>query len=483
MKAVLVWGNQLNVQHNTAMATAPDVPIIMIEAWNVCRAHKYHKQKLVLVLSAMRSFRDELLSAGKHIIYVQLDPAKNHDWLDELADICQKNNISQLVAMRCSDRPPQTKLEAWCKEQGIPLETTPNDMFLTPQATFSDWAETHKRTQMEVFYRWQRKRLGVLMEGKEPEGGAWNYDAENRRPLPKDDVVPAIDRPELTEHSKILIPFVAEHFADHPGELDIWWLPTTRQQSLDWLQQFLAERLVKFGVYEDAMKSGEVFLYHSALSALMNVGLLHPKEVVEAALATDAPLASREGFIRQIIGWREFMFSLYHYKPLDWKHSNSLGQTKKLEPYWWTLDGDAATEPPFRDVLNRVRQYGYAHHIERLMVLGNYMLLAGYDPAEVYEWFLCMFVDAYEWVMVPNIIGMSQYADGGLDNGGFATKPYISGSNYLQKMGKWWPTGATAKESSFTPMYWDFLDRHKDVLQNNHRLRPLYANRARQTKK
>lgn len=491
MKAVVLWGNQLTIKHNSALLAEPDAPVILIESWNACRKHRYHKQKIVFVLSAMRSFRDELKSMGRTVHYTKLPADQSQTWFATLEKLCRELDITELVTMRQNDRPPQTALENWCKQRGISLQTTPNTLFLTSQSNFADWAEDHKRTQMEIFYRWQRRRLKVLVEpqaGKkdvQPVGGAWNFDAENRAPLPKGINLPHIDSPKPTSYTTELIPFVQKHFADHPGDLSVedWWLPTTRRQALEWLKQFLEQRFVHFGKYEDAMRAGEPFLFHSALSALLNIGLLQSREVVAAALDQDGiPLAGREGFIRQIIGWREFMFSLYHYKPIDWKQSNFLGQTKKLEDYWWTLDADKAPEVPLRDVLVRLKRYGYSHHIERLMVLGNYMLLAGYDPGEVYEWFLCMYVDAYEWVMVPNIIGMSQYADGGLDKGGFATKPYIAGSNYLQKMGKWWPSSAAAKESSYTKLYWDFLDRHRDRLETNHRLRPLYAHRQRPRK-
>jgi deoxyribodipyrimidine photolyase-related protein len=243
-------------------------------------------------------------------------------------------------------------------------------------------------------------------------------------------------------------------------------------QARVWLDQFLKTRIGQFGDYEDAMMKGETFLYHSAVSALLNVGLLSPQEVVDGVLLSKAPLASREGFIRQIIGWREFVFGMYHFKGAEWKNENYLDHEKSLPAWWWNLSG--SPEPPLEDVLYRLNQYGYSHHIERLMVLGNYMLLSQYKPQEVYDWFMSMYVDAYEWVMVPNIYGMSQYADGGLERGGFATKPYISGSNYLQKMGKWWPSAAVAKESQWTKLYWEFLVRNEQKLANNFRLQPLF---------
>ncbi len=484
MKAILVWGTQLTIEHHSALLAEPAAPVLLIESKAMCRKLKYHKQKLLFILTAMREYADELRSAGRTVHYFQLEDCSD-GWFDTLHDVCQSHGIDELVAMRQNDRTPQQKLETWCAQQGVQLAITPNTMFLTPTSQFDEWAEGQKRLQMEMFYRWQRRRMNILMTGSgaaaKPVGGKWNYDSQNRKPLPKQLDLPEITYPAPSKHAADVKVLIEKHFASHPGALDTNWLPTTRRQAEAWLQQFLDKRFANFGDYEDAMRKGENFLYHSALSAVMNVGLLHAEDVVSAALKTthssgaEIPLAAKEGFIRQIIGWREFMFGLYNYFPADWKNRNYLSQHKKLPDWWWQLDASKAPEPPLVDVIVRLQTYGYSHHIERLMVLGNYMLLADYDPREVYDWFMAMYVDSYEWVMVPNIIGMSQFADGGMDNGSFATKPYISGSNYLQKMGQWWPTAAAAKESDWTQMYWQFLGRHQDVLAQNYRLRPLFA--------
>ena len=479
--AVLVWGTQLSIDYNSALKARPAAPVFIIESKGISHKFKYHKQKLAFVLTAMREYADELTASGRTVAYVRLNEGAD-DWYASLEGLCKKHSITTLVAMRQNDRPPQQKLEQWCKQQNIALEITPNTLFLTSTAIFNEWAEDKKRLQMEQFYRWQRQRLGILMEADgKPTGGKWNFDSENRKPLPKNSVLPTIVLPEPSRHRGAVLKIIDEHFADHPGTLDIHWLPTTRQQARAWLRHFLHTRFEHFGDYEDAMLKGEPFLYHSALSALMNIGLLHPQEVITEALAAKAPLASKEGFIRQIIGWREFVFGLYHFKPADWLNDNFLESRQPLPDWWWQLKG--APELPLEDVLGRLKLYGYSHHIERLMVLGNYMLLARYDPREVYDWFMTMYVDAYEWVMVPNIIGMSQYADGGIEHGGFATKPYISGSNYLQKMGKWWPSTAAAKESEWTQMYWEFLARNEDKLAHNFRLRPLFKAAQRHIKK
>ena len=478
--AIIIWGTQLSLEYNSALkAQDESLPVFLIEARDVCTKLKYHKQKLAFVLTAMREFADELTAAGRTVHYVKLDDTEAR-WFASLQNLCRNNDIKQLVAMRQNDRGPQARLEAWCKMHEIELEITPNELFLTSTAQFDEWAESQKRLQMEPFYHWQRRRLNILMNDDKPVGGKWNFDHDNRNPLPKGHVLPAIDFPSPSKHNAEVKRVVQNLFADHPGSLDHNWLPTTRKQARSWLNQFIEERLNGFGDYEDAMRAGETFLYHSALSALLNIGLIHPREVVDAALAADVPLAAKEGFVRQIIGWREFMFGLYHFMPADWKTNNYFDHQKPLPSWWWALDSDAAPEPPLVDVLDRLNRYGYSHHIERLMVLGNYMLLNRYHPREVYDWFMAMYVDSYEWVMVPNVIGMSQYADGGLDADGFATKPYISGSNYLQKMGKWWPSAQAAKESNWTPSYWRFLDDHRYKLSGNFRMQRLLEQAKKQ---
>ena len=474
MKAIVIWGSQLLNEHHSALQAEPTAPVIIIESSDLSRRYKYHKQKLLFVLTAMRDFADELRSDGRTVYYSDIDSSQA-DWFDTLEELCKQHEVKELVVMRQNDKRPQQKLEAWAKQQSIALSITPNTMFLTPTTLFNEWADGQKRLQMEQFYRWQRKRLNILLDSDEkPVGGKWNYDSENRQPLPKIAQLPAIAVPPVSPHAAAVKLVIDKYFADHPGSYDTHWLPTSRPAAREWLQDFITNRFPNFGPYEDAMKAGETFLYHSAVSALLNIGLLHPSEVIEAALAAeDVPLAGKEGFIRQVIGWREFMFGLYHYKPDNWIDSNFLKQNQALPDWWWQLSG--APEPPLNEAFERLNKYGYSHHIERLMLFGNYMLLADYDPKQVYDWFMTMYVDAYEWVMVGNVIGMSQYADGGLDNGGFASKPYISGSNYLQKMGRWWPSGAAAKDSEWTTMYWAFLERHQDKLANNHRLRPLLA--------
>ena len=472
-RAIVISGTQLSIAYHSALQADAGAPIIMIESRSVSRKYKYHKQKLAFVLTAMREYADELRDSGRIVHYRTMDES-DESWFTTLKTICDKYGYDELMVMRQNDRTPQQKMEAWCQENSIELVITPNSLFLTSTSEFNEWAESQKRLQLEQFYHWQRGRLDILMVDGKPTGGKWNYDAENRKPLPKQIEIPTLAEPTESCHRADVLALIEKYFPNNPGSLEVNWLATTRVDAKTALNDFVSQRLGSFGDYEDAMRGGETFLFHSALSALLNVGLLHPKEVVTAALASDAPLASREGFIRQVIGWREFMFGLYNTMGPDYKSQNYLEQSEPLPDWWWQLKG--APEPPLEDMLSRLNTYGYSHHIERLMVAGNYMLLANYNPQEVYKWFMSMYVDAYEWVMVPNVIGMSQYADGGMDHGGFATKPYISGSNYLQKMGQWWPSAKAAQHSDWTKMYWDFLTRNEAKLRSNYRLRPLYKN-------
>jgi len=471
VRAVVVWGTQLTLEHSSALAHAPEAPVVLIESLRVCRRYRYHRQKLRFVLTAMRDFADELRAAGRRVVHRRLDEA-HPDWFTELGRVCRTHGFTELVAMRAADRAPQRRLEDWCRRRGVPLTVTPDAMFLTAAEDFAAWRRDHGRLRMEDFYRWQRQRLGILMDGDGPLGGRWNHDADNRRPLPADVHPPAPALPSPSPHAAEVTRLVEERFADHPGSLEVHWLPTTRVAARAWLGDFVARRLDRFGPYEDAMRPGEPFLFHSAVSPLLNIGLLHPREVVDAVVAAGAPMNSTEGFVRQVIGWREFVHALYHHRPARWVASNRLRHRRRLPGWWWRL-GDPP-EPALAEAMGRLHRYGYTHHIERLMLFGNYMLLSRYRPREVFDWFMTMYVDAYEWVMVPNVIGMSQYADGGIERGGFATKPYISGAGYLQRMGGLWPSTAAARASGWTEMYWRFLEDHRDLLGSNPRLRTVY---------
>ncbi len=458
MKAALVLATQLFEDHPAY--TDPDIDLILfVENARSFQRRPYHAHKIVLLLAAMRHAAARLDERGIPVAYRRIDAGgafadtDAESFGDAVAALVSQHNITHLAWMTHTDPRVQGSIERIVKRLGLQARTYPDDLFLTPEHLVDQWFAEHPTARMEDFYRWQRRRTGILMEGGAPEGRRWNFDAENRHPLPRDKKTKAhtLDIPRLP------IP--------EPDDI-------TRSA----IDDFVARRLTDFGRFEDAMDAEEPFLFHSVLSPLINIGLLTAAEVVDRVERADAPLESREGFIRQVIGWREYMRGAFRAQP-RLEDANFFHFTRTLEAWWYTADEIPDDIPePVRTVLERVHEYGYAHHIERLMVLGNWFLLQGYDPREVYEWFSALFVDAYDWVMVPNVQGMSQFADGGR----VATKPYIAGGAYLQRMGSWWPGAKAAQEDAFTEAYWQFLDTNEDQLADNPRLAiPLAQMRKR----
>ncbi|MBC7512650.1 cryptochrome/photolyase family protein [Candidatus Saccharibacteria bacterium] len=468
MKAGLILATQL-LEYHPALTDASVDLIIMVEAKDVSSTRLYHRHKLILLFSAMRHYREIVTKHNKKLIY--LDMTDTPVYKDSVAKVIIANQVDELVWMTSSDLPTNTHLTNLCKSLGITSTQYPNGLFMTPEADVREWFEKHPKAVMETFYRWQRQRTGILTEGTLPIGGKWNFDEENRQPLPKKGlIIPEITLPVIDSITEEVIKMVNAEFAVNPGSGADFWLPVTHDAARDWLEQFITERFDQFGPYEDAMKDSEPFLFHGVLSPLLNCGLLSVGQVVKAALDAysndQARLSSVEGFIRQITGWREYMYGMYLSRP-EMKDENYFGFTKQLEDWWYSEDALMQDlPPPVVGALRTVMKYGYNHHIERLMILGNWFLLNEYDPKSVYAWFSSLYVDAYEWVMVPNVMGMSQYADGGKT----ATKPYISGGNYLHKMGRWWPSTADAQKSEFTQMYWKFLENNYDLLKKNHRM-------------
>lgn len=322
---------------------------------------------------------------------------------------------------------------------------------------------------MHPFYVKQRKRLNILLtKQKKPTGGSWSYDDENRETVPEDLKIPKLWTPKENKFLKEAIKHVKKHFPDNPGNVDDFIYPVTFDDAQTWFDNFLKKRFEDFGPYEDAIVADEHFLFHSVLSPLLNIGLLTPDYVVKKALDTaekkDIPLNSTEGFIRQIIGWREFVRAVYIFDQKKQRSSNFFAFRKKVPKSFW----DASTEiDPIDTTINKVLKYSYAHHIERLMILGNFMLLCGFKPDDIYTWFMELFIDAYDWVMVPNVYGMSQFSDGGL----MTTKPYISSSNYVLKMSDY-------TKNDWCPiwdgLYWHFLAKHKKKLSKIPRMRIMY---------
>ena len=467
---VWVLGDQLNRGIASLEHAEPGVTrILMVESAAKLASKRFHRQRLHLVVTAMRRFADELRNAGFEVDYRRADSlavglaAHRREHAPERVRLMEPMSWSMLHAAR-----------------GLDVELIRSNQFLCHYEDFAEWAQGRNRLVMEDFYRWQRRRLGYLMDGDEPAGGTWNYDAANREPPPAGGIDrpprPTTRRDDLDE--EVLAALPDSSFGAEP---DGTWA-TSRRAALARLRFFIDELLPGFGPYQDAILVDDWAMGHSLLSPYLNLGLLTPDEVCDAAEEAyrdgRAPIESVEGFIRQIIGWREYVWGLYWLEMPDYARRNALGADRPLPPLFTT---GATGMRCVADALASVEAHGYAHHIQRLMVFGNLALLAGVVPQDVVEWMWASFVDGAEWVMVPNVLGMALYADGGL----MATKPYAAGGNYLNKMSdacggcRFDPKRRTGDDACpFTTLYWDFLDRNQDALAGNHRLaRQLAATR------
>jgi deoxyribodipyrimidine photolyase-related protein len=419
----------------------------------------FHKQKLVFHRATMQHYRGRLEDDGHNVEYVEFgDIETSADVLGLL------EGVEEIHVAALADAWLERRLKRATDTHGIAFHTHPSPGFLTGRATLKKYFDEHDNYYQTDFYKFQRKRLDVLMDGHEPVGGKWTFDTENRKKLPADKEVPAILNISDDDYVKEAKAYVETHFADNPGALEQFLYPTSHEQASDWLDDFLAHRLYSFGPYQDAIEPDEPFLFHSLLSPCLNAGLLTPQEVVsrveEYGKQHRLPLNSREGFLRQVIGWREFMRAVYEREGGVQRTRNFWGFDRSIPNSFWSAETGVE---PIDTTIERVQRFAYAHHIERLMILGNFMLLCEFDPKEVYEWFMELFIDAYDWVMVPNVYGMSQYADGGL----ITTKPYISSSNYVRKMshykkGDWCEV--------WDGLYWRFIDEHKEKLKDNGRM-------------
>ena len=423
----------------------------------------FHKQKLWFHRATMKHYEAYLRSAGYDVQYVEHSKKKNH--LASLLKRLSKDYGLGLKTTAPHDSTLEKRLRLGCQSAGLELEVLATPMFLNTPELNIEYRSGKKRWYMADFYKFQRRRLDVLMEGEAPRGGKWSYDEDNRKKLPKKMIpdippIPTLTRSEIDlEASK----HVAKTYAKNPGHIDDLIFPTTHKAAKRWLKSFLDERFSRFGDYEDAIVEGQNWLWHSVLTPMLNVGLLTPelvlKQSLTAASKSDIPLNALEGFIRQIIGWREFMRATYEDLGVTMRTTNHWKHTRSMPQSFY--DGTTGILP-VDDVIERVLKTGYCHHIERLMVLGGFMFLCEFDPDDIYTWFMEMFVDSYDWVMVPNVYAMSQNADGGL----ITTKPYFSGSSYIKKMshyraGEW----ATIWDA----LYWRWIWNHTDELSKNPR--------------
>ncbi len=470
MNLVLILGNQLFDPKliDTSKFISKKTIFFMREDRELASYYKFHKHKIIFFFAAMRSYRDELRSLGHTVHYEEFDGSADSaiktSYEQSLASFIDKNKVKSAFAFQIEDKFFEKRIVDFFEKKNLPLQIWQSPMFLTSRDDFQDYLGKGRRPFMKTFYERQRKKHNILVEDNQPVGGAWSFDAENRLALPKTKVTPGLPKLELTQNIKDVLPLVDSEFSSHPGKSQDYWLPVDRTSARKWLKTFLSERLAEFGPYEDAIAPHSEFVFHSVLTPFLNSGLLTPQEIIKDTLhfskKNEVPLASLEGFIRQVIGWREFVRGIYQNfsEKQDtanfWKHKN------KLSSLWY--EGKSGVLP-LDETLRRVLKRGYAHHIERLMIVGSLMLLLEVHPEEAHRWFMEMFVDSSDWVMGPNVYGMALFSDGGI----FATKPYICGSNYLRKMGGYpkaeWCDGVDG-------LYWQFIKRHEEYFLKNPRL-------------
>lgn len=461
-KAAIILGNCLFNNH-TLSINEKDVLTIMIESKDLSTHFKYHKHKIMLFLSAMRTHADSLKAKGINLIYEKIEDKENYTFFEKLQNCLISNPaIKEIETYDIEDKFFENLFVEFAKKNNIKLTIKNSPNFLTTKDEFRKYKESRKRLFMHEFYIWQRKRLNILMdnEGK-PIGSKISFDEQNRKPLPKNITIPKKPQFPKTEKTKELEKIINKIFNEHSGDLNDFYLPTTRQDALIHLNNFLKYKFENFGTYEDAIESYDAFLFHSVLSPIINIGLLTPKEVIEKALyyyqENNISINNVEGFIRQIIGWREFIRGVYNTENFNLNFFNHKRHMK--EEFFISKTGLVPWDFSHR----KVKKYAYTHHIERLMCLGNVLMLCEISPNEVYKYFMEYFVDSSDWVMIPNVFGMSQFADGGI----FATKPYICSSNYLMKMSNY-PKGEW--QEILDGLYWRFIDKKRDFFKTNPRM-------------
>ncbi len=475
-RLILVLGDQLTPTLSALRAGDKERDlVVMAEVAAEAGYVPHHPKKIALIFAAMRKFAGELRGEGWQVAYSRLDEADNGGSIpSELLRRAEEAGASEVLVTT----PGEWRLIDALKHTPLRTHFHADDRFICSGQDFRAWAEGRRALRMEYFYREMRRKTGLLMDGDKPEGGAWNYDSENRKPPPEgiDRARPMHFTPDDTVEEVLAL--VEDRFGGNFGTLRPFWFATERGQARRACSQFMREALPSFGDYQDAMMRGEHFLYHAVISLYMNLGLLDPLEVCRAAEAEyregRAPLNAVEGFIRQILGWREYVRGIYFLEGREYSARNALEHKRALPPVYW---GAETRMRCMAEAVAQTRDEAYAHHIQRLMVTGNFALLAGVDPAEVHEWYLAVYADAYEWVEAPNTVGMSQFADGGV----IASKPYVSSGNYINRMSDYCKscdyvvsrkTGEGA--CPFNLLYWHFLLRHRDRFEGNPRMAQMY---------
>jgi deoxyribodipyrimidine photolyase-related protein len=477
----LVLGDQLSHSLSALRDVGSGSVVLMAEVMSEATYVRHHKKKIAFLFSAMRHFAQELKARGVEVRYVTLDDPDNiQDLLGEVRRAMSATGACGVVTTQCGEWRLASEIASWSELLKVPVEIRDDDRFLCSLDDFRDWRQDRKQLRMEYFYREMRRRHRVLLEdGDLPVGGQWNFDANNRQPP-----VAGLKGPKRLSHrkddtTKAVLALVEDRFSAHLGNLQPFHFAVTADQADAELQQFVDEILPNFGDYQDAMVKGEPYLYHSMISAYLNAGLLLPLDVIRRAEAAwyegRAPLNAVEGFIRQILGWREYVRGIYWTEMPDYAERNHLEARRPLPQMYWTGKTDMDC---MAAAIGDTIEHAYSHHIQRLMVTGNLALLAGLAPAEVSEWYLAVYADAYEWVELPNTLGMALYGDGGI----MASKPYAASGKYIDRMSnfcggcRYDPKLTTGpKACPFNALYWDFLDRNSEKLARNPRLSNMYA--------
>ncbi|MCH2394590.1 cryptochrome/photolyase family protein [Oceanibaculum sp.] len=482
----IVLGDQLSRDLSAldGLDPARDV-VLMAEVADEATYVPHHKQKIAFILSAMRHFAAELRAEGITVDYVKLDdPQNTGSFTGEVKRTAARHKPARIVATEPGEWRVRQAMRGWADETGLTVDIREDTRFFASRRRFARWAEDRRSYRMEFFYREMRRETGILLTPDgEPEGGQWNYDAENRKPLPKGYTLPKRQRFAPDATTREVLDLVARRFPDNFGDLEPFSWAVTRADALVALEEFISHSLPRFGDYQDAMKQQAPFLHHGLIAPYLNIGLLGPREVCAAAEAEyregRAPLNAVEGFIRQILGWREYVRGLYWHRMPDYAESNALDARRPLPWFYWS--GETRMNC-LSEVIGQTRQHAYSHHIQRLMVTGNFALLAGIDPKQVEEWYLAVYADAFEWVELPNTHGMALFADGGI----MASKPYAASGAYIDRMSDFCGHCAyKVKQKSgheacpFNYLYWAFLIRNEKALKGNPRLAMPYRTLAK----
>ena len=459
-KLFIILGNQL-FNPNLYIKRIKQYDFFMSEDFELCSYVKHHKLKILHVLSSMRLYRDELRAIGLKVHYNGIECKSFYDdYLLKLKKVLSKKKYKKIIFFEIEDKFFEKKMLSLKKL--VEIEVLKSPMFLFDRKEFHEIIKDKKKPLMANFYKLSRKKLNILLEKEKPSGGKWSYDEDNRKKLPKDIKIPKTTLSVGNKYTEKLSLTINKVFKNNVGSTDNFWLYSDRKEALKFLDEFLETKFSLFGDYEDALSSSHNFLFHSALSPILNIGLITPQELLIKLKKYEnkVNLNSYEGFVRQIIGWREFIRGTYQQYENTFINNNYFNNDRKMKKSWY--EGKTGI-PPLDNAIVKATKYGWNHHIERLMVIANIMNLARINPKEVYKWFMEFYVDSYDWVMVPNVFGMGLYSDGGV----FATKPYICASSYILKMSDY-------KKGEWTDvldgLYWKFIDENRQKLKSNPRI-------------